>query len=190
MDRRDLLKGAAAGVLSMWASRRLTAQQAADSARRLPSLMALVDGGGSNVLALNTAAGMVVVDSGAPGSGDKVMAALRAATMVDNGFKLQTLFNTHYHSDQTGNNEVFAATGAKIIAHDRTRQWMSTDYWLPAEDRYEKARPKAAWPTQTFFNTESMKAGGLARDKVRNGAARKKCRFLSPSERRLGLFRM
>ena len=34
------------------------------------------------------------------------------------------------------------------------------DYWLPAEDRYEKARPKAAWPTQTFFNTGSMKAGG------------------------------
>ena len=57
-------------------------------------------------------------------------------------------------------NELFAASGAKIIAHDRTRQWMSTDYWLPAEDRWEKARPKAAWPTQTFFNTGSMKAGG------------------------------
>ncbi len=45
---------------------------------------------------------------------------------------------------------MFAAAGAKIIAHERTRQWMSTDYWVPAEDRYEKARPKAAWPTETF----------------------------------------
>ncbi len=46
--------------------------------------------------------------------------------------------------------------GAKIIAHDRTRQWMANDYWIPEENRYEKARPKAAWPTQTFFNKESM----------------------------------
>jgi glyoxylase-like metal-dependent hydrolase (beta-lactamase superfamily II) len=75
------------------------------------------------------------------------------------GAKVQTLFNTHYHTDQTGNNEMFAAAGAKIIAHQRTREWMSTDYWVPAEDRYEKARPKAARPTETFLTTGSMKAG-------------------------------
>jgi glyoxylase-like metal-dependent hydrolase (beta-lactamase superfamily II) len=79
---------------------------------------------------------------------------------VQGSGKIQTLFNTHYHPDQTGNNETFAGPDVKIIAHDVTRQWMSTDYWVPAEDRYEKARPKAAWPTQTFFNKESMKAGG------------------------------
>jgi glyoxylase-like metal-dependent hydrolase (beta-lactamase superfamily II) len=70
------------------------------------------------------------------------------------------LFNTHYHLDQTGNNEVFAAAGAKIIAHERTRQWMSTDYWVPAEERYEKARPKAARPTETFLTTGSLKVTG------------------------------
>ncbi len=73
--------------------------------------------------------------------------------------KVQTLFNTHYHLDQTGNNEIFAAAGAKIIAHERTRQWMSTDYWVPAEDRYEKARPKAARPTEVFETTGSLQAG-------------------------------
>ena len=73
---------------------------------------------------------------------------------------MQTLFNTHYHLDQTGNNEMFAAAGAKIIAHERTRQWMSSDYWVPAEERYEKARPKAARPTETFLTTGSLKAGG------------------------------
>jgi glyoxylase-like metal-dependent hydrolase (beta-lactamase superfamily II) len=73
--------------------------------------------------------------------------------------KVQTLFNTHYHIDQTGNNEMFGAAGAKIIAHQRTRQWMSTDYWVPAEDRYEKARPKAALPSEVFETTGSLKAG-------------------------------
>jgi cyclase len=150
VDRRDLLKGAAAGVLSLWASRRLTAQQA------LGNGLVLVNGGGSNVLALNTPAGIVVVDSGAPKSGDKVMAALRNLSV---GANVQTLFNTHYHLDQTGNNEMFAAGGTKIMAHERTRQWMSSDYWVPAEERYEKARPQAARPTETFLTKGSLKAG-------------------------------
>jgi len=98
----------------------------------------------------------VLVDGGAPKSGDRVMAALKDLAA---GAKVQTLFNTHYHTDQTGNNEVFSAAGAKIIAHERTRQWMSSDYWVPAEDRYQNARPKAARPTETFLTKGSIKAG-------------------------------
>jgi len=123
---------------------------------RLPDKFAVFDGGGANVVAFSSTDGLILVDSGAPNNGDKLLAALK--TFAPNA-KINTLFNTHHHLDQTGNNELFAAAGAKIIAHDRTRQWMSTDYWLPDQERYEKARPKAAWPTQTFFNTGSMKAG-------------------------------
>jgi len=118
-----------------------------------------VDGGSTNVVAFSTGDGLLLVDSGVPKYGDKLIAALNGVPGVAGDSKVHTLFNTHYHLDQTGNNELFAASGAKIIAHDRTRQWMSTDYWLPDQDRYEKARPKAAWPAQTFFNTGSVKAG-------------------------------
>lgn len=156
MYRRELLKGTVAGALTVWASPRiLTGQQAAGSVR-LTDKLAVVDGGGSNVLAFSAGEGLVLVDSGAPKSGEQVMAALKN---VAAGAKVQTLFNTHYHTDQTGNNELFAAAGAKIIAHERTAQWMASDYWVPAEDRYEKARPKAARPTETFLNTGSLKAG-------------------------------
>ena len=148
MDRRDLLKGAAAGVLSLWASRCLTAQQT--------NKVAVLDAGGTNVLAFSSGEGLVLVDSGTPSSGDKLAGALKNTT---GGSKIQTLFNTHYHLDQTGNNESFAAAGAKIIAHKRTLEWMSSDYWVPAEERYEKARPKAARPTETFLTTGSFKAG-------------------------------
>jgi cyclase len=134
------LKSAAAGALGLWASRRGFAQS------HLTDKIAVLGAGGPNVIALSTGDGLVLVDSGAP-----------------NGFaapaKVQILFNTHYHTDQTGNNEVFGAAGAKIIAHERTRQWMSTDYWVPSEDRYEKARPKAARPTEVFETTGSLKAG-------------------------------
>jgi cyclase len=144
LDRRELLKSALAGTVALG----------------LPSLLrgqsdnfAVIDGGEANVVAFSSADGLVLVDSGAPKSGDKVMAALGTNA------KVQTLFNTHYHLDQTGNNEMFAAAGAKIIAHQHTRQWMSTDYWVPDEDRYEKARPKAARPTETFQTIGTFKAG-------------------------------
>jgi len=151
------LKSAAAGSLTLWASPWiLKGQEAVGSIRRLTDKLALLDGGGSNVLAFSAGDELVLVDSGAPKSGDKVMAALKNSGPNS---KVQTLFNTHYHTDQTGNNEVFGAAGAKIIAHERTRQWMSSDYWIPAEDRYEKARPKAARPTETFQTTGSLKAG-------------------------------
>jgi glyoxylase-like metal-dependent hydrolase (beta-lactamase superfamily II) len=155
VNRREVLRGALAGALTLWASpRTLKGQQAAGG--RLTDKLAVVDGGGSNVLAFSTGEGLVLVDSGAPNSGDQVMAALKNVAAAS---KVQTLFNTHYHTDQTGNNEVFSAAGAKIIAHERTRQWMSSDYWVPAEDRYQKARPKAARPTETFLTTGSLKAG-------------------------------
>ena len=155
MDRRNFLKGAAAGAIAAWASPRILNAQQASGARRLTDNLSVIESGG-NVLAFSSGTGLVLVDSGAPKSGDQVMAALKA---LSPNAKVQTLFNTHYHLDQTGNNELFAAAGAKVIAHQRTAEWMATDYWVPAEDRYEKARPKAARPTETFLTTGSMKAG-------------------------------
>src|ERR1700678_4163287 len=135
VNRRDLLKSAVAAL-----GMRIFA-------RPLTDTVAVLDGGGANVVAFSTDDGLVLVDSGAP----KSFAAPS---------KVQAIFNTHYHLDQTGNNETYAGQGAKIIAHERTRQWMSTDYWVPAEDRYEKARPKAARPTEVFETTGSLKMGG------------------------------
>jgi cyclase len=146
-----------AGMLTLWASPLLQAGQRADNAvRKLTDTISVLDGGGSNVVALSSADGIVLVDTGAPKNGDRLLAALKG--LGGNG-KVHTVFNTHYHPAQTGNNEAFAAAGAKIVAHDRTRQWMSVDHWLPDQDRYEKARPKAAWPTDVFFNTGSQKIG-------------------------------
>ena len=153
LHRRDVLKSAL-GVFATWASSRLlSAQQAFGGVRRLTDQMAVVDGGGSNVLAFSTGAGFVLVDGGAPKSFGTMVASLGANA------KVHTLFNTHHHGDQTGNNELFS-TGTRIIAHKRTLEWMSADHWMQADDRYERARPKAARPTETFLTTGSLTAGG------------------------------
>lgn len=143
MNRRDLLKGAAAGVFTVWAAPRIFGQAAP---RKLTDTVSLVDAGGANILSCVTGEGTVLVDSGPPKSGFQTQG-------------VRTLFNTHYHLDQTGNNEALGAAGAKIIVHKRTSEWLSADYWVPAEDRYEKARPKATLPTETFLTTGSMKSG-------------------------------
>jgi cyclase len=148
LDRRELLKSALAGTVALGFPSLLRGQ-AADK-------VSILDGGGTNVVAFSAADGLVLVDSGAPGNGDRLLGSLK--TFAPNA-KVNTLFNTHYHLDQTGNNEAFATAGAKIIAHARTRQWMSSDYWIPSEDRLEKARPKGARPTQTFQTTGSMRVG-------------------------------
>jgi glyoxylase-like metal-dependent hydrolase (beta-lactamase superfamily II) len=135
MNRRDLLKAAVVGFAARVGGQRLFEKPT------------VIDGGdGANVVAFDSGEGLVFVDSGPP-------------KRVYHSYQVRVLFNTHYHLDQTGKNEVFASTGAKIIAHERTRQWMSTDYWVPSEDRYEKARAKSAWPTEVFETTGSLKAG-------------------------------
>src|SRR5678816_613841 len=143
MNRREALKCVAGGML---AARTLSAQQS--------NQLTVIDGGGANVVAFSSADGFVLVDGGAPKSGDKIMAALGANA------KVRILFNTHHHTDQTGNNEMFSAAGTKIIAHKRTLEWMSSDHWIQVEERYEKARPKAARPTETFLTTGTLKTGG------------------------------
>ena len=159
-DRRHFLKSIVTAALPTWASSRvLLSQQTSGPSGNFPRLsdkMAVVNGGGSNVLAFSTGDGLILVDGGAPKSGDQVKSALQ---VLFPGAKVQTLFNTHHHIDQTGNNEMFESAGAKIIAHKRTLDWMSSDHWVPDQDRFESARPKAARPTETFLTTGSLKSG-------------------------------
>src|SRR4051812_18720591 len=176
MDRRNVIKAGVAGALSLWAAPLLEAGIARrdprsgpgleisqssgartnGGVRRLTDRIAGVDAGGTNVVALSSSEGVTLVDSGVPGSRDRLMSDLKE---LGGTARVQAVFNTHYHLAQTGNNEAFAAAGATIVAHDRTRQWMSVDHWPPDANRYEKARPKDSWPTEVFFNTGSRKVG-------------------------------
>src|SRR5687767_13628352 len=146
-----------AGVLTLWASPLLQAgQRTNDGVRKLTNTISIVDGGGRNIAGFSSADGIELVHTGAPNNGNRVMAALKGLGGTPN---VHTVFNTHHRLAQTGNNEAFAAAGAKIVAHDRTRQWMRVDHWLPDQERYEKARPQAARPTEAFFNTGSRTVG-------------------------------
>ena len=120
--------------------------------QKLTDRLSVVSGAPGNVVALSSGDAIVLVDSGSAALAGGVRASLAGA-------KVSTLINTHYHDEQTGGNALFGAAGATIHAHEITREWLATDYYVPAEDRWVKALPKVALPTATFRQHSELKAG-------------------------------
>ena len=154
LDRRELITRGVGAVIASLAIPRSGVAQVRTTA--LADRLSLITSGGTNVLALSTPDGLVLVDSGAPDRSDALMADLKSLS----GGGVRTVFNTHYHAENTGANEALRQGGATIVAHENTRLWMATPVWNPAEDRYRPPRAVAAQPTQTFRTEDSMTAGG------------------------------
>src|SRR5687767_11727321 len=151
LDRRRLLAGLAGLLGSLVLERRSLAQ--ANFITPLNDRLGVVTTGGTNVVVLTTADGLVLVDSGAPDLSDRLVGSLRQSWPQG---RVATVFNTHWHTENTGANEILGQGGATILAHQNTRIWMATPTWIPAEDRYRPARAQAAHPTKTFRDDGSM----------------------------------
>lgn len=150
-NRRSVLKSAiglaAAASLPAGAFAKAAAK-APVTATALNEHLLLVSGLGGNVLALRSDEGLLLVDTGAPGATSKLQSELKKFAR---GAKVTTVINTHWHADHTGGNDVFAKGGAKILSHAKCAQRMAIDQYVPWEDRYIKARAKAAVPSGIFY---------------------------------------
>src|SRR5262245_47246194 len=158
MNRRAILKGALGGVLGLTLppfARDAFAQQSL-AVVPVSDGFVMLTGAGGNILVRTAGTGQVLVDGGAVASTDAVLARLRG---LPGGGRVTTVFNTHWHLDQVGGNLAFGRSEATIIAHEKTRARLATDYYLGVEDRYEKAVPAAAHPTVTFFTGDKTLAG-------------------------------
>ena len=165
-DRRSFLQSSFSGLAGLASvallgelsgcqqlpSREATGRKTALTNEKLTERVSVIGGAPGNVVVLSASDGIVLVDSGSSALAKAVRASLAGA-------RVHTLVNTHYHADQTGGNVLFGATGASIHAHLITRQWLATDFYVPAEDRWVKALPAAALPTVTFREKSEMKAG-------------------------------
>ncbi len=110
-----------------------------------------ITGAGGNVLLFKGTDGAVLVDSG---SADDAAGLVEIVNTTLGAMPVDVLFNTHWHVEHTGANEFFARLGAKIVAHENTRLWMSTEYYVDWQDRTYRPRPPAALPTETFFSSD------------------------------------
>jgi glyoxylase-like metal-dependent hydrolase (beta-lactamase superfamily II) len=151
-SRRAVLRGLAGGLAaaSLPSSVAFGLDVLTDNAT--PGFLVL-SGAGGNIVVLATSDGQIVVDSGNAQSSSDVVATLRPLG------KIAALVNTHWHKDQTGANEALGRAGATIVAHEKTRQRLSTGWYVPADDRYEEPLPPAGRPTKAFFETGAIQVG-------------------------------
>jgi glyoxylase-like metal-dependent hydrolase (beta-lactamase superfamily II) len=109
----------------------------------------LLTGAGANVVAMKGADGLLLVDGGL----EKNSAELEKVALKAAGTKrVHTLFNTHWHPEQTGSNERLGRSGAKIIAHENTKLWLTRKISVDWRPGVYGPFPAKALPTQTFYS--------------------------------------
>lgn len=117
----------------------------------------LITGAGGNVTLFDSPEGTLLVDGGSAAQSKQLLAKVKLITGRN---RVHTLFNTHWHHDQTGSNEALGKAGTRIIAHENTRLWLTTDVESKWEGRTYLPLPKVAQPNQTFYTEGSLSFGG------------------------------
>lgn len=169
--RRQILKGAiggAAGIVLGAPVRSLTAQAVAGLpqgsssvldgpyVRLADDLFVVTIPGEANVVAQTTAGGVLLVDGASAKASD---ALTKVVAGLPGGGPVHTIFNTHWHPEQTGLNEQLGNAGKAIIAHENTRLWLSTDITWSWNGQRFKRLPKTAQPNKTFYTTGQLDSG-------------------------------
>ena len=120
-------------------------------------------GAGDNVIVVTGPDGVAMVNGGLAARSADLLKKIAEHT---GGKRVQFLFNTDWHPEQTGSNETLAKAGAKIIAHENTKQYMGAEIYVDWQKRTYKPLPAAALPNQTFYTTGKMTVRQRA-DRVR-----------------------
>ncbi|HEY8521171.1 MAG TPA: MBL fold metallo-hydrolase [Gammaproteobacteria bacterium] len=160
--RRELVWGFPAALLFQAAAPLALGQHAQASTSRLEwrdlgDGAGLIAGAGANVVVVPTTAGLVMVDGGLA---EHTAALLDLIEQRFPGERVRLLFNTNWRLEHTGANEALAAAGARILAHENTKLWIGGDFFVPWENRHYAPRPRAAWPTDTFYTSGETELGG------------------------------
>jgi cyclase len=162
-NRRDFLQAAlgAGASLSVAAlggrPAAARAEVAPIASNRLGDHLVVLSGAGANVVGLAGPDSLLLVDGGLR----ERAAELHQAVHKELGpHPIRTLFNTHWHPEQTGSNERLGNEGARIIAHENTRLWLEYAQQVPATNRTYGPLPPKARPNDTIYSSAKLTFGG------------------------------
>jgi len=157
-ERRDFLKTILGGTAALSLSSIGFARQSSGpiAATKVAENLVLITGAGRNVLVVTGPDGLLMVNGGRP---EQSAALLKVVADQSAANRVQALFNTDWYLENTGSNEILGKAGAKIIAHENTKLWLTTDIVVEWQKRTYKPRPKEALPNQTFYTTGKMTFG-------------------------------
>jgi glyoxylase-like metal-dependent hydrolase (beta-lactamase superfamily II) len=155
LNRRDILTAAGAALLAGAVPRAL-AEEPSHEALTTTDLgggLTAISGAGANVVVAAGSDALLLVDGGSP---ERSAALLELVAQRWPEHPVRLLFDTNWRPEHTGSNETLGAAGTKIMAHENTKLWLGGDFFVEWENRRYKPRPKAALPTDTFYQSGSL----------------------------------
>jgi hypothetical protein len=124
---------------------------------RLRKNISVLEGSGGTVAVLTGTDGKVLIDAGIGVSRPQMTSALANLGSEP----ITHLINTHWHFDHADGNTWLNAAGAKIIAQENTRKYLSQVQRVEDWDYNFLALPAAGIPTDVFAEERSLKLNGL-----------------------------
>jgi glyoxylase-like metal-dependent hydrolase (beta-lactamase superfamily II) len=157
-SRRGFLGSLSAALVAAQGAFPRTAHGAAQalSGEALGAGLLWIRGAGANLLAVRDPAGLLFIDGGLEA---RTGAVLKLTQRELGSGKPHTLINTHWHHEHTGLNTRLGRQGAKIIAHEQTRLWLSTQVRYQPDDAPIEPLPRAAQPNATTWSGGELTAG-------------------------------
>jgi glyoxylase-like metal-dependent hydrolase (beta-lactamase superfamily II) len=154
-DRRDFLRALVFGAAGLSFSYRALGQAGGIEVTKLTDTIALLTGDGGNVAVVIGKDGLMMIDGGLREQAEDLQ---NAVAEVD-AHKVQILFNTHWHVDHVGSNELLGQSGAKIIAHENVKKRLSMTVVSDALRQTFQPLQPAGIPTETFSKGGKMTFG-------------------------------
>lgn len=135
-------------------------QRALETARLSEGMLAVI-GPDANSLAASGDDAVILVDGGSSSWSEALLARVRDVFAPK---PIGTLFNTHWHPEQTGSNVALGREGARIIAHENTKLWLANEVWVRWSDTKHPPLPAAGLPGTTFYESGTMQIAGRTVD--------------------------
>ena len=123
---------------------------------QLSDTVYMLMGAGGNVGISTGKDGLYIIDGGLKQATDPLLKAIRKISDKP----IRFVFNTHYHGDHTGSNEVLGGTDSVIIAHENIYKRLSTEQVSIFMNSTTPPFAKAALPSVTFNDQLSMVFNG------------------------------
>lgn len=153
LTKTALLSGS---ILALPYSGLISAQSQQLETQLLSARVLFVKGPDSNVLAVDSSEGIILVDGGHASWYESLRQSI-TENFPDT--PIRALINTQWHPQQTGANVPLGSEGVEIIAHENTMLWLSTEIWQRWSDKKFAPLPKAGLPTTTFFEDGAIQLG-------------------------------
>jgi len=156
-DRRDFLRVLGAGAAGLSLTSRAIGQAAPEPIRatKLTDRIVLLSGDGGNVGLVIGEDGLMQIDGG---YANRALELQRTVVNADS-HPVKVLFNTHWHPDHVGSNELLGSVGVKIMAHQNARFWLIRQVKIEALDTTVEPLKPEGLPAQTFTDGGKMTFG-------------------------------